>query len=82
MIQKIKPDEINKGIYQDQKFKIMIQNNYLSPEKKNQMIDEQRRKIMEKQTQNRIKEAKKKKISINSLDKLEQLKKMDKYINF
>jgi hypothetical protein len=82
MIQKIKPDEINKGIYQDQKFKIMIQNNYLSPEKKNQMIDEERRKIMEKQKQNRIKEAKKKKISINSLDKLEQLKKMDKYINF
>ena len=82
MIQKIKPDEVNKGIYQDQKFKIMIQNNYLSPEKKNQMIDEERRKIMEKQKQNRIKEAKKKKISINSLDKLEQLKKMDKYANF
>ena len=80
MIQKIKPDEINKSIYQDKKFKIMIQNNYISPEKKNQMIDEERRKIMEKQKEKRRKEAKKKKISMASLDKIEQLQKMDRFI--
>ena len=80
MIQKIKPDEINKSIYKDKKFNIMIQNNYISPEKKNQMIDEQRRKIMEKQRLKRKKEAKKKKISMASLDKIDQLKKMDSRI--
>ena len=62
MIQKIKPDEINKDIYQNQKFKIMIQNNYLAPENKNKIIDEERRKIMDIQRKNRLKEAKKKKI--------------------
>ena len=81
MVQKIKPDEVNKGIYKDQKFKIMIQNNYISPEKKHQMIDEERRKQMKKQTQLRVKEAKKKKISMNSLDKIDMLKRMDKYYN-
>lgn len=81
MVQKIKPDEINKSIYQDKKFKIMIQNNYISPERKNQMIDDERRKIMEKQKQQRKKEAKKKKISMASLDKIEQMQKMDKLIN-
>ncbi len=40
------------------------------------------KRVFEIQKQNRIKEAKKKKISINSLDQLEQLKKMDKYANF
>ena len=46
------------------------------------MIDEERRNIMEKQKKERIKMAKKKKISINSLDKIEQLSKMDKLLNF
>ena len=81
MIQKLKPNEINHGVYDDDKYKIVVKNNYITSQNSRTLEMEKQDKIIKKQKDKRLKEAKKKKISLNSLDKLEQLRKMDKYLN-
>lgn len=82
MIQKLKPNEINHDIYDDKKYKILVKNNYITSENARTLEMEKQRKIEQKYKDKRLKEAKKKKISLNSLDKLEQLGKIDKYLNY
>ena len=87
MVRKIKPHEINKGIYQNDKYKIMIKDNYLMSDpdphtNAQQLKNEQKyKKQIEKAHQKRLREAKKKKISIKSMDKIDQLRQIDKYAN-
>ena len=81
MIQKIKPNELNHDIYKEDKYKIIVTNNYITSQNARELENEKYNKILKKEKEKKIKEAKKKKISINSLDKLEQLRKMDKYFN-
>ena len=82
MIKKLKPNEINHNVYNDVKYKIVVKNNYITSQNARELEHQKQNKIIKKKQDKRIKEAKKKKISINSLDKLEQLKKMDKYLNY
>ena len=88
MVRKIKPKEINKGIYDDKQYKIRVENNYLTTDPNQQLnaqnlkADAKLQKDMEKARQKRIKEAKKKKISLQSMDKINQLREIDKFLNF
>lgn len=88
MVRKIKPKEINKGIYDDKQYKIRVENNYLMTDPNQQLnaqnlkADAKLQKDMEKARQKRIKEAKKKKISLQSMDKINQLREIDKFLNF
>ena len=89
MARKIKPHEVNKGIYQNDKYKILIQDNYIvsgneKTSKDNARIrqEEKHRKDMEKAHISRMKEAKKKKVSMNSMNKMDTLREIDKYMNF
>jgi len=81
MIQKLKPNEINHSVYDDDKYKIVVKNNYITSQNSRTFEIEKQNKIEQKRKDKRVKEAKKKKISMNSLDKLEQLSKIDKYLN-
>jgi len=88
MARKIKPHEINKGIYQNDKYKILIQDNYIVSGNEKATRDNARlrqeeghRKELEKGRVARLKEAKKKKVSINSMDKMDTLREIDKYMN-
>lgn len=81
MIQKLKPNEINHNVYNDDKYKIVIKNNYITSQNARTLEMEKQNKIEQKRKDKRIKEAKKKKISMNSLDKLDQLSRIDKYLN-
>lgn len=91
MINKIKPEEINRQIYNDDTFKYYSEAKYKKINKSSNMINtntEQQRNLnqaklykqYEKEKKARIKEAKKKKITLSSLDKLEQMGKIDKYM--
>lgn len=89
MAKKIKPHEVNKGIYQNDKYKILIQDNYIvsgneksSRDNARILQEEKHRRELEKARNVRIKEAKKKKVSINSMNKMDTLREIDKYMNF
>jgi hypothetical protein len=89
MAKKIKPHEVNKGIYQNDKYKILIQDNYIvsgneKSSRDNARIqqEEKYRKDLENARISRIKDAKKKKISINSMNKMDTLREIDKYMTF
>ena len=83
MSTKIKPHEVNKDIFQNEKYKILIKDNYIGNkiklETNAKLKEEQRRfKEMEALKITRMKQAKKKKISIHSMDKIETLMEIDK----
>ena len=85
MIKKIKPEEINRQIYNDNKYKILVKNNNIVSENEGQqrhLKEANMYKLYEKEKKQRIKEAKKKKVSVRSLDKMEQLHQIDKYVTF
>ena len=85
MIKKIKPEEINRQIYNDNKYKILVKNNNIVSENEGQqrhLKEANMYKLYEKEKKQRIKEAKKKKVSVRSLDKMEQLQQIDKYVTF
>ena len=81
MIEKIKSQENNKNDYQLSKYNLVIKNNYIQTENYKKIREEEYENQMRKQKEIREKEAKKKKISIDSLNKLDRMKIIDKYAN-
>lgn len=81
MVEKIKSQENNKNDYQLSKYNLVIKNNYIQTENYKKIREEKYEEQMRKQKEIREKEAKKKKISIDSLNKLDRLKTIDKYAN-
>lgn len=81
LIQKIKPNEVNHNSYNDSKYKLIVKDNYIKSEKTKLMEKNKYEKQREIELNKRIKEAKKKKISMKSLNKLNKLKEIDKYLN-
>jgi hypothetical protein len=81
MIEKIKSQENNKNDYQLSKYNLVIKNNYIQTENYKKIREEKYEDQMRKQKEIREKEAKKKKISIDSLNKLDRMKIIDKYAN-
>jgi hypothetical protein len=88
MARKIKPHEINKDIFQNEKYKILITDNYIISGNKdklahNSKLKEEQKRLndIKKMDMIRLKQAKKKKISIHSMNKIDTLMKIDKYIN-
>lgn len=81
MIEKIKSQENNKNDYQLSKYNLVIKNNYIQTENYKKIREEKYEDQMRKQNEIREKEAKKKKISIDSLNKLDRMKIIDKYAN-
>ena len=59
---------------------VVVENNYMMPERYKEMEEEARRKKITQLMIDREKLAKQKKINVNSMDKLEQVSKMDKYL--
>lgn len=85
MSSKIKPHEVNKDIFQNEKYKILIKDNYIvSGNKKtletNAKLKEEERRFKEIEALKitRMKQAKKKKISIHSMNKIDTLMEIDK----
>jgi hypothetical protein len=59
---------------------IIVEDNYMKPEKHKDMEEFVRRKEIEKQIAEKIHIAKQKKINVDSLDKLTEISKLDKYL--
>jgi len=81
MVKKMKSQEVKKDAYQNQKFDVMIRNNYIMTQKHNEIEDAQQRELYEKEKLRKEKDAKKKKISVSSMDKLNALRKADFILN-
>ena len=77
----MKSQEVKKDAYQNQKFDVMIRNNYIMTQKHNEIEDAQQRELYEKEKLRKEKDAKKKKISVSSMDKLNALRKADFILN-
>jgi hypothetical protein len=82
MIQEIKRQEKKDPttVYQQEKFNLIIQNNYMTTENSVQLKKEQIAIQRYKAIEEKKKEAKKKKVSVQSLSKMEQLKELDRFI--
>jgi len=59
---------------------VVVEDNYMKPEKHKDMTEFLRRKEIEKQIAQKEQIAKQKKINVNSLDKLTEIGKLDKYL--
>jgi len=59
---------------------VVVENNYMKPEKHKDMTEAVRRREIEKQIAQKQQLAKQKKINVDSLDKLTELGKLDKYL--
>lgn len=82
LVKTMKSQEVRKNTYQNQKFDIVVRNNYLMTQKHNEIYEQQKKIQTEKDKQQREKEAKKKKISTNSLAKLNALRSIDTMLKY
>lgn len=84
LIKKMKSQEVNSflsGHFNNKlPHNVVIENNYLAPEKGKEYIKESTEKKLLREKKEREKLARKKKITIASLDKLDRFKQMDRYL--
>lgn len=73
LILRIKKDEVKDDIYRHSKFNLLVKDNYITNQESLQIE-------AEKKKQAKVKKAKKGKISVQSMDKLEALHKLDKHM--
>jgi hypothetical protein len=79
VVSSLKTQQVN-SIVNMNLLNVVVEDNYIKPEKLKEMEENAKRKQIEKMMEERAKVAKQKKINIDSLDKLEQVSKMDKYL--
>jgi hypothetical protein len=79
VVASLKSQQINSTI-NTELLNVIVEDNYIKPEKLKEMEEASRKKQIEKMIIERTKMAKQKKINVESLDKLEQVSKMDKYL--
>lgn len=80
IIQKFKTQEVTNA-YNNSQFNVIIKDNYMIPEKHKKYEQDALKKAELKRQKEKEKLAKKKKISIQSLDKLSKMQMMDKILN-
>jgi len=78
MFRNIKSQEVKKDAYQNQKFNVVVRNNYMITQRHQEIEAIKQEKQLQKEKEQRIKEAKKKKVSVQSLNKMDALNMIDK----
>ena len=78
MFRNMKSQEVNRDAYQNQKFNIMVRNNYMITQRHKEIETQKHLTQLEKDKEKRSKEAKKKKVSVQSLNKMDRLNMIDK----
>ena len=81
IIQKMKTQEVINNVYGGNQFNIIIKDNYMMPEKHKKYEKEAKANEQLRLQKEKEKLAKKKKISIQSLDKLNRMQMMDKILH-
>ena len=79
VVASLKSQQVNSMVNMDL-LNVVVEDNYIKPERLKEMEESAKRKQIEKMMEERNKIAKQKKINVESLDKLEQVSKMDKYL--
>ena len=75
----LKTQQVN-FIVNNELMNVIVEDNYMKPEKHKDMEDNIKRKEIEKQIAQKLHIAKQKKINVDSLDKLTELSKLDRYL--
>ena len=75
----LKTQQVN-FIVNNELMNVIVEDNYMKPEKHKDMEDNIRRKEIEKQIAQKLHIAKQKKINVDSLDKLTEISKLDRYL--